>query len=152
MNKQTELSKYEKQARERINSLIAEYCEGNQQRFAELCGVNKGSISQYCNGKNTPSNISAKKIADKFNLNPAWVMGFDVDRENRAQTSSPTITPTEYEYVMKYRNIDIITQSNVKMMIDNAYNLKNLKEEGRLMDSESSGKAKDDNSSVGGIA
>lgn len=78
MNKKSDLSHYERQSMERINQLISEYCDGSQQRFSEMTGINKGSISQYCNGKNTPSNLTAKKIADRFHLNPAWVMGFDV--------------------------------------------------------------------------
>ena len=78
MDKKFELNKYEKQARERILFIIDKYCEGSQQRFADMTGINKASVSQYVNGKNTPSNVTAGKIAFAFNVNPPWVMGFDV--------------------------------------------------------------------------
>lgn len=78
MDKKNELNRYETQARERIVFLIDNYCSGSQQRFADLTGINKASVSQYVNGRNTPSNITAGKIAFAFNVNPPWVMGFDV--------------------------------------------------------------------------
>ena len=64
-------------AQERIKYLIETYCEGSQQRFAERCKVSKYSVSQYVNGSNAPGNLSAAKIADAFNVNPLWVMGFE---------------------------------------------------------------------------
>ena len=88
MQKKNDFNKYEQQAMERINSLIAEECGGSQQRFSEKTGINKGSISQYTNGKNVPSNFTAKKIADAFNLNPAWVMGFDVPMKPKAEQTN----------------------------------------------------------------
>ena len=63
---------------ERIKSLIETYCEGSQQRFANRCGISKYSVSQYVNGSNAPGNVSAAKIAKAFDLDPLWVMGFDV--------------------------------------------------------------------------
>ena len=82
MEKKHELTRYEVQSVQRIKQLIQEYCEVSQQRFAEKTGVNKGSVSQYLNGKNSPSNSTAKKIADTFHVAPAWVMGFDVARNS----------------------------------------------------------------------
>ena len=63
---------------ERIKSLINDYCEGSQQKFADRCGISKYSVSQYVNGSNAPGNVSAAKIAKAFDLDPLWVMGFDV--------------------------------------------------------------------------
>ena len=78
MEKRNEMTIYEKQSRERINYLIATFCDGSQQRFSEKTKLNKASVSQYVNGKNLPGNITSAKIAQVFNVNPAWVMGFDV--------------------------------------------------------------------------
>lgn len=50
----------------------------SQQEMANRTGINKASISQYVNGKNVPSCMTADKIAQVFDVNPAWVMGFDV--------------------------------------------------------------------------
>ena len=78
MEKRNEMTIYEKQSRERINYLIANFCDGSQQRFCEKTRLNKSSVSQYVNGKNLPGNITSSKIAKVFNVNPAWIMGFDV--------------------------------------------------------------------------
>ncbi|MCI8370914.1 MAG: helix-turn-helix transcriptional regulator [Lachnospiraceae bacterium] len=49
------------------------------QELAELSGVNKSSISQYINGSHAPSNISSGKIGKVLEVNPLWLMGFDVE-------------------------------------------------------------------------
>lgn len=54
------------------------FCDGKQVAFCERTGLTKGSVSQYCSGSNVPNNKTAKRIADTFGVNPAWVMGFDV--------------------------------------------------------------------------
>ncbi len=48
------------------------------QDLADASGVSKSSISQYVNGSHSPSNISAAKIGKVLNVNPLWLMGFDV--------------------------------------------------------------------------
>ena len=76
---------YKEISRKRIVKLIDEFCgnekDRKQQAFADMCDVSKFSISQYVNGSNAPGNVTAAKIANRCNVNPLWVMGFDVDRE-----------------------------------------------------------------------
>ena len=48
------------------------------QELADRSGVSKSSISQYINGSHSPSNISAGKMAAVLEVNPVWLMGFDV--------------------------------------------------------------------------
>ena len=48
------------------------------QELSNASGVNKASISQYLNGSHSPSNISSGKMAKVLNVNPLWLMGFDV--------------------------------------------------------------------------
>ena len=71
-------NKYSMQSMERVRQLIDERCGGSQQVFADRVDINKASVSQYVNGHNAPTNITAGKIARAFDVNPAWVMGFDV--------------------------------------------------------------------------
>lgn len=80
MKKKNELNFYEREAQRRIIELIDEFAEGSRAIFAQKTGINKGSISQYCNGKNSPSNLTAEKIASAFGVNPVWVMGFSVPK------------------------------------------------------------------------
>lgn len=78
MDKKSELSPWEKTCMRRIRQLIDEHCGGSQQRFVEKTGLNKGSVSQYVNGKNVPSGTNVYKIATAFHVDPDWVMGLDV--------------------------------------------------------------------------
>jgi transcriptional regulator with XRE-family HTH domain len=53
------------------------------QELADKSGVSKASISQYVNGSHKPSNISAPKLAKVLMVNAMWLMGFDIDDENK---------------------------------------------------------------------
>lgn len=94
MEKRNEMTIYERRSRERINNLITTFCEGSQQRFSERTKLNKASVSQYVNGKNTPSNITASKIAKEFGVDPAWLMGFDVPMEPVPSGSGLSTAPS----------------------------------------------------------
>ena len=76
MKKKYEQTRFDRQAQERIKQIIDSYFGGSQQELADKCKIHKASVSQYANGKNVPSNLTAKKICDPLGLNPAWLMGF----------------------------------------------------------------------------
>lgn len=48
------------------------------QELSNKSGVAKSSISQYVNGSHKPSNISSGKMASILDVNPLWLMGFNV--------------------------------------------------------------------------
>lgn len=107
MDRKSEPTKYERQSRERISYLITKYCDGSQQQLADKTGVGKASISQYINGKNVPSNITAKKLCKPFGINPAWIMGFDVPRTaSEAEPSSTALNEPEEKLLTHYRNLN----------------------------------------------
>lgn len=49
--------------------------------LAEKADVSKGSISQYMNGRNRPTNMNAGKMAKVLDVDPMWLMGFDVEKK-----------------------------------------------------------------------
>lgn len=59
------------------------------QELSDRSGVSKSSISQYINGSHSPSNISSGKIAKILDVNPLWLMGFDVEMKNFKTESVP---------------------------------------------------------------
>lgn len=64
----------------RLRELLDEF-DLKAQDLADKAKINKASISQYINGTHKPSNLSATKIASAlYNINPVWVMGFDVPK------------------------------------------------------------------------
>lgn len=54
----------------------------SQQELAEKVGVGKSSISQYCNGTNCPARDRAEAIGRILHVNPAWLMGFEAEKDN----------------------------------------------------------------------
>ena len=63
------------------------------QELSNASGVNKSSISQYLNGSHSPTNISSEKMAKILNVNPVWLMGFDVSMRNNDYTAKDQIKP-----------------------------------------------------------
>lgn len=113
MEKKKDLTVYEKNSRDRIIYLIDTYCNGNQQRFVERTGINKGAVSQYVNGKNSPSNITADKIGNAFGVNPVWVMGFDVPMKFKEVITQSDLSDIEMEIITRFRQADEFDQETV---------------------------------------
>lgn len=101
MNKSKELTKYERLSMLRIKKLINDRCDGSQKKFADKTGLNIGSVSQYVNGKNTPSNLNAEKIAKAFDVSPEWVMGFSPKSNLEKDPQSHRMTEEEKARIME---------------------------------------------------
>ena len=52
-----------------------------QRVLAQKIGVNESTISHYVNGRFLPSIETANAIGAILNVQPAWLMGFDVPKE-----------------------------------------------------------------------
>ena len=61
----------------RIQQLLALYGL-NQTEFCDKTKITKSALSNYLNGDRIPRQEQISKIADAFNISPAWVMGYDV--------------------------------------------------------------------------
>lgn len=116
MEKKMTLSEYEEAARTRIQYLIDKYCYGSQQVFADRTGINKASVSQYVNGKNTPSSVTAEKIAKAFGCAPEWVMGFTT------KDSGNDLTEDEEMLLENYRKLPPVEQASINNIIDKMAN------------------------------
>ena len=46
--------------------------------IAERTGLNRTTVWKYVNGKAEPRQTNIYMIASKFNINPAWLLGYDV--------------------------------------------------------------------------
>lgn len=56
----------------------------SQQELSDQSGVGKSSVSHYVNGTHEPTNKAAYKLSLVLNVNPVWLMGFDVPMEPSA--------------------------------------------------------------------
>lgn len=58
-----------------------------QAELSKLSGVDKGAISRYVSGKDGASRDSIMQMSIALNVNPAWLMGFDVSIERDVDLS-----------------------------------------------------------------
>ncbi len=87
----------------------------NQQELADKSGVNKASISQYVNGSHAPSNISSSKMGKVLDVEPMWLMGFDV--EMRKELSSES-AKNDIVLLEKFSLLNERDKNIVMLMID----------------------------------
>lgn len=120
MEKRKKPTQFDIQSRERLNYIIAKYCHGSQNELSKRTGVGKASISQYVNGKNTPSNLTALAICTPFNINPAWLQGFDVPMkcEDIVPTAGIALTHDEKILIQKFRLLNNEGQEKVIGLAD----------------------------------
>ena len=64
-------------SQKRIKELM-EYYHINQTELCKRTGITKSALSNYLNGDREPRQTQVSKLADPFNVNPAWLMGYDV--------------------------------------------------------------------------
>ena len=102
--------------------------------LAEKAGITKGSVSQYLNGRNRPTNINAGKMADVLGVDAMWLMGFDVPKHT--EDRNPIIG-----YIAESGLAEIIAEA--KMMDDET--AKNLLAYARFLNSQ---KRKEDDRNV----
>ena len=105
MKKKYEQTRFDKQAQERIKFVIDTYFGGSQQELAEKCNIHKASVSQYVNGKNVPSNLTAEKICNPLKLNPAWLMGFDVPMRDDFPIGMP---PAQIAEITRFTDLSVL--------------------------------------------
>lgn len=70
-------NEYKEKASKRLRYIL-ELNNMKQQDLADKSGVSKYSISQYLGQRSIPSNLSAGKMAKVLNVDPMWLMGYDV--------------------------------------------------------------------------
>lgn len=92
-------------------------CGIRPQDLSDRSGVSKASISQYLNGSHKPSNTSSGKMAEVLNVNPLWLMGFDVGKEMECFKSDREYNTEEKKIISKYRIADDNTKEMVKRIL-----------------------------------
>ena len=90
-------------SKDRIIELMKEF-DINQTEFCRRTGVQKSALSNYLNGDRVPRQDQLIKIADAFNIDVAWLLGYDVPMKKQAigkfsrrNPNNPLITEEEKE-------------------------------------------------------
>jgi transcriptional regulator with XRE-family HTH domain len=69
-------------------------------RQADLCekaGISKSTLSEYLSGRYVPKQDKIFLISQVLNVDPVWLMGYDVPMEKQAQPDIKKVPHTEDE-------------------------------------------------------
>lgn len=55
----------------------------NNTDLARICGIDKSNITRYCKGDYKAKQDVIYRMAEKLNINEAWLMGYDVPMEKQ---------------------------------------------------------------------
>ena len=84
--------------------------------------INQSSLSQYLNGTNKPNSLRAMTIASILEVNPVWLMGFDVPKyvvDEKSQQDNYYINPETAKVAQA-----IFDDSDLHALFDAAQNSK----------------------------
>lgn len=88
------------------------------QDVANLTGISKASISQYVNGTNSPSNLTASKLSKTLDVSPLWLMGFDFDKNGNPKASETDPASVKAELpVVPAPQIDYMVETKIGKII-----------------------------------
>ena len=73
------------------------------QDLANQTGISKSAISLYVNGERCPTNNTALALGSVLNVNPLWLMGFDVQIYD-----DPITKPEEVLYPDEAEMVEIL--------------------------------------------
>lgn len=66
-------------SRHRLKEILSETGD-TQNEMARKTGLAKSAISNYLNGTRVPRQDAISKIAETYNVNPSWLMGYDTPK------------------------------------------------------------------------
>lgn len=76
-----------------------------QSELCEKTKIPKSAISQYVSGSFEPKQDRLFLIAQALDVDPVWLMGFDVPMENKSSPSEPQLTEGEQLMLELFRKI-----------------------------------------------
>lgn len=82
--------------------------------MSKRTGLAKSTLSYYVNGKSIPRQEQIGIIADAFHIDPAWLLGYDVEMAKKPPQTGPSFTPEEMEILIEYRKADNVTKEMVR--------------------------------------
>lgn len=78
-------------------------------------GIPKSSLSLYLNGKREPRQDVITKIAIKYDVSEAWLMGYNVPMERKINVEAGK---TDFDLIDKIRKLSEEDRKSVEDMVD----------------------------------
>ena len=106
-------------SKERLRFLL-DYYGMKQSEFCQKTHIQKSALSNYLTGYRVPRQDQIDAIASSFNLDPAWLMGYDVPMF--LEVKETDFTDDEVRVLIAYRNADSHIQEAVNKLLDIHFN------------------------------
>ncbi len=74
--------------------------------IAEHLNLSAATISRYADGKMAPKITTIEVMARYFNVNPAWLMGYEVDRELDIEIESKDLSKDEQILLCNFNKLN----------------------------------------------
>lgn len=103
-----------KECRERLAELLS-ITGTTQTDMAERTGINKSVISQYINGRRLPRQDKLAVLSEAYNVDPAWLMGFDVPMERK---NTAAAAERDFRILHKFAKLSPRDQEIIEQMMD----------------------------------
>ena len=100
---------------ERIRYLM-DYFGLNQTEFSLKANIQKSTLSNYLTGCRIPRQDQIDAISNAFNVNPSWLMGYDVPMFNEIQKQD--YSDEEIMVIEAYREADYSIKEAVRKLLD----------------------------------
>lgn len=91
--------------------------------MSKRTGLAKSTLSYYVNGKSIPRQEQIGIIADAFHIDPAWLLGYDVEMAKKPPQTGPAFTPEEIEILVEYRKADGATKDMIQRLLAYAHGI-----------------------------
>lgn len=100
---------------ERLNQLMNEL--GMKQiDFAKAAGIPKSAMSMYLSGQRQPRQDKLTLIAEKYHVDEAWLMGYDVPKSSKDFSSEEA--KKDVDLIYKFSLLNERDKSIIMNMID----------------------------------
>lgn len=100
---------------ERIRYLM-DYFGLNQTEFSLRANIQKSTLSNYLTGCRIPRQDQIDAISSAFNVNPSWLLGYDVPMFNEIQEQD--YSDEEILVIEAYRKADYSIKEAVRKLLD----------------------------------
>lgn len=113
---------------DRLKELMRTY-DLKQSDIVEKTGFPKSAVSMYISGKREPRQDKLTTLANAFNINETWLMGYDVPMDRNINIQDDFDSTPYNKALQKLQNNEKITNEEVSMIIESISNtLDNMKD------------------------
>lgn len=105
----------------RLKKIMEIHGETNKS-IGNIIHLDKSTISRYLNKKMSPKVTTVKILAQHFNVNPVWLMGFDVekslDKVSESHANYSAYSKDEQDLIENYRKLNEKQKAKLEGIIE----------------------------------